>query len=545
MDKYMRRIILFLVAWVVVGIAQGQTVNKYWVTLRDKAGSMYSLDNPSAFLGPRALERRDRLGIALDSLDLPVSEAYIVALRQAGFRVQNRSKWLNGVAVFADSTRMAALLDSMPFVVAYQLCDSGTLYPPETEVMGGYYPVDYVEYENAFDHNYYNWGYDQIRQLHGDSLHSAGYQGEGMLIGVCDGGFPGVDSIAFFDTLRAEGRLVATRDFVWLGDNVYNVHSHGTMVLSTMATYLPGFYVGTAPKASYILCRTENTTSETLLEEYNWVAAAEYLDSMGADVVTTSLGYFYFDDSTQNHTLRDLDGRTAPITLGAEVAVSRGMVVVNSAGNEGQSIPQHLGVPADGEHVLTVGAVDEMGDWASFSSYGPTWDFRIKPDVMALGSYVPCAASTGKLVWSSGTSFSGPIIAGMMACVRQRYPMLSPEQLCDSVRSWCDSADTPGRKRGYGIPDFSKAVGDTTYMGIADRTIDAVAIYPNPANDYFVIDANIERQSEMMVINMLGREMMRKPIVKGITQVNISSLPKGIYFIRIANTTFCQKLVKK
>lgn len=543
----MKRIILLLVAWVVVSNAQGQTVNKYWVTLRDKAGSEYTLDNPSAYLGPRALERRAQFGIVVDSLDLPVSEAYIAALQQAGFMVQNRSKWLNGVAVFADSSSWTARLDTMPFVAGYRLCDSGTLYAPETEGMEGYYPEDMVEYENAYDSNYYHWGYWQIRQLHGDSLHSAGYQGQGVLIGVCDGGFPGVDSIAFFDTLREEGRLVATRDFVWLGDNIFNVHGHGTMVLSTMASYLPGFYVGTAPKASYILCRTENTTTESVMEEYNWVAAAEYLDSMGADVVTSSLGYYTFDDSTQNHTLRDLDGQTAPMTIGAEVAVSRGMVVLNSAGNEGRSDPQHMGVPADAEHVLTVGAVDSAGVWAAFSSHGPTWDGRIKPDVVALGRKVPCASSNGMITKASGTSLSGPIMAGMMACVRQRYPMLSPEQLCDSARMWSDSADTPGMERGYGIPDFSKAVGDTTGTceAIESVAVDDFAIYPNPASDYFVMDANVEGFSELMVVNILGMEMMRQPLKKGITRVNISSLPKGVYFIRMTNTTSCQKLVKK
>lgn len=513
---------------------QAQRVDKYWVRLRDKQGCGYTLDNPSAFLSQRALERRMNQGISVDSLDLPVSEVYVRTLQEAGLMVQNKSKWLNGVAVFVPESTDVSFLDTLDFVVSAQLLETS---PLEIPYMGGelpvWSPVRPVTCDEPYSRAYYGRAYDQIEQLNGVGLHRAGYEGQGVIIGVCDGGFPGVDTMALLDTLRAEDRIMATRDFVWNGDSVYTVHQHGTSVLSLMAGYRPGLFVGTAPRATYVLCRTENTMIETLMEEYNWVAAAEYLDSLGADMITSSLGYFYFDNSGHDHSLADLDGRTAPMSIAADIAVTRGMLVLNAAGNDGMSLPQHLGVAADAEKVLTVGAATHEGQWAMFSSYGPTADDRVKPDVLALGENVPCANSNGTLGVASGTSLATPIMAGMMACLWQRFPEWTPAQLCDSVRAWGHLASSPEMTAGYGIPDFGRALPEEPAVGI-EEPMAGISLYPNPAHAYFVIAGTTE--GRLTIYDVMGR-VMRAADCCG--RVSTQGLPAGVYFVRITSAKGC------
>lgn len=531
---------LLLTAWTV----EAQPVYKYWVEFTDKRGTPFRIDAPAEYLGPRALERRAWQRIQIDSLDLPVNPAYIEALQQEGLTVLHRSRWLNGVIAYsADS--LAEDREWPDFVQEVRLCEVSPLSMPDTDFPNLGYPLPLFDYDTLYGADYYGGGFVQIAQLNGQSLHRCGYNGEGVLVGVCDCGFPGVDTAAIFDSMRAEGRLIATRDFVWPRENnVFTIHSHGTHALSTMAVLVPGMYVGTAPKATYVLCRTENVLSETLLEEYNWVVAAEWLDSLGADVISTSLGYFFFDDSSQNHSLNDLDGRTAPMSRAAGIAVSRGMLVVNSAGNDGASSPQHLNVPADVPQVLTVGAVNSVGERADFSSYGPTRTFCTKPDVMALGVDVLSASPDGLFRYTNGTSLSCPVMAGMMACLRQRFPRMTPRQLCDSVRAWGSMGLFPDCFSGYGISDFSHAVSSQP-VGIPDGDGQGAMflLYPNPT-----------RQEAMVVLPSAGRvevydlkgERVFCHEVDGMTgQVKLPLLPAGVYLVRVSSSSGinCRKLV--
>lgn len=528
----MRKIVLCFALVCCVLSLQAQRTDKYWVSLRDKQGCVFMLDNPSEFLSVRALERRQRQGIVVDSLDLPVSEVYVQALRQAGLTVQNQSKWLNGVAVFVPEGEDISFLDTVDFVVSTQLLETGSVEVPNVGDNSPIWnPLRPASYDQPYSRAYYGHAYTQINQLNGIDLHKAGFEGQGIIIGVCDGGYPGVDTMGLLETLRTDGRILATRDFVWKGGSVYSVHPHGTSVLSLMASYKPGLMVGTAPRASYVLCRTENTLVETLMEEYNWVAAAEYLDSLGADMITTSLGYFYFDYSGHNHGLEDLDGKTAPMTIAADIAVSRGMLVLNAAGNDGMSSPQHLGAPADAEKVLTVGAATREGTWARFSSYGPTADGRVKPDIMALGEDVPCANSQGVLSASSGTSLATPIMAGMMACLWQKYPDWTPAQLCDSVRAWGSLAHSPDLYAGYGIPDFGRAMGNCSIIA---QPVADVHLYPNPARDYFVVDGL--EQCELAIYDALGRVVK---VAKDSDRVSTQGMKSGVYFVKITAAKGC------
>lgn len=540
MNKKRVSFILLLLTFSIVDVSQGQEVYKFWIKLHDKVGCAFSIDNPSAYLSQRALERRQHQRIAIDSLDLPLSETYLRAFRQAGFIIQNQSKWLNGVTLFSPDSMMVYALDTMSFVDTVIFCERSTIEAPNIVAVGpglAYLPM---AYDSIYDSNYYLHSYPPIAQLNGIDLHRNGFEGQGLIIGVCDGGYPGVDSIVYFKAMRDEGRLLATRDFVWSGNQVFSIHGHGTKVLSLMASYLPGYFVGTAPKASYVLCRTENTERETILEEYNWIAAAEYLDSIGADIITTSLGYFTFDDSLQNHTLSDLDGNTTPITIAADIAVSRGMLVLNAAGNNGEEGNGRLNAPADAKQVLTVGAVTIEKEWAQFSSFGPTADMRVKPDVMAMGAEVYGATAEGNLSMASGTSLATPIMAGMMACLWQRYPNLTPSQLCDSVRAWGSLADHVDMHSGYGIPDFSRAFSADSVQGVDIQQMTGAPLLfklsPNPCwkSVWVELPTGFSSSGAVLIIrDLMGRLIKEIPISTTRFAVPLDGMPPGTYYVTV------------
>lgn len=525
--------------------AEAQQVYRYWVTFADKAGTPYTLDNPSAYLGPRALERRAKIGIGIDSLDLPVNPAYLEYLRQAGGTVWSVSKWLNGAVVFSDN-EMAATLEALPCVqTVTSLGQGGTLAPEAEESYG--YDVDTVAYDSIYDRGYYGYGHRNIRQLNLMPLHRAGYDGRGVMIGVCDAGFPGVESRKAFAALRESGRLVATRNFAYADNDVYCAHMHGTSVLSCMAGLHPGRLVGSAPQASYVLCITERTEEESPIEELLWASAVEWMDSLGVDIVNTSLGYVTFDDITFNHPYSDFDGRTAPLSRAAETAVSRGMMMVVAAGNDGYLDTPSIYTPADAESVLTVGAVSDEGGRAFFSSWGPTADGRIKPDVMALGESSSVVLPDGNLLQLDGTSFASPIMAGAVACVMQMHPRWSPARICDSLRTWGDNALTPDNENGYGIPDISRAmlaVDDTTdHSAIAVADVLPCRLYPNPVES----EATLTLPAGMPVVegtlyDALGRRRMDCRLSGGQHRLDLRGLEAGVYVLHLTSPVGRQTL---
>ena len=375
----MKKLALLLLAFIACAFAQAQiATNIYYVQFTDKNDSPYSIDAPEAFLSQRALDRRARLGIAIDEYDIPVNPQYLEAVANCGAELINPTKWLNGVTIRATNSAVIDAINALEFVETVRNCPNN----PEAQLRKQQHmekEMIPVQGDNMV-RGYYGGGYTQITQLNADKLHEAGYQGEGMIIAILDGGFEGTDVHPCFDNMREEGRLLGVRDFVYTSTTVYSQSTHGTSCLSTMAAYVPQTFVGTAPKASYYLLHTEDGTQENIIEEYNWVSGAEYADSLGVDVTTTSLGYIDFDMSQWDHPFSHYDGHTAPMSIGAEIAASRGMICLNSAGNEGEGTCT-LGIPADAEHILTIGAVDDQGERAYFSSVGPTYDGRIKPDV--------------------------------------------------------------------------------------------------------------------------------------------------------------------
>ncbi len=421
-----------------------------WVFFSDKGQDATALlSQPEALLSPAALERRAEKGLALDQHDLPVASAYLQSLRDLGLDVVGTSRWLNAAAVQGDAADWTAV-KAMPQVIGMRPVANFTRYSAPTEAnLETLLPTGTApEYGRAERQN---------TMINIAPLHEAGITGKGVTVAVLDAGFPGVDKVDAFAKLREEGRIVATYDFVEDTSYVYWASSHGTNVLSTIAADLPGEMVGTAPDVKVILCRTEYAPTETQVEEHNFVAAIEFADSVGVDLIHASLGYTQFDNPEESYSYEDLDGDKGITTRAVDLAAQKGIIVTISAGNEGSDPWRHISVPGDADSVLTVGAVDRDEKLAYFSSVGPTADGRIKPDVVAMGVATAVVRPSGKIGASNGTSFSGPIMAGVMACLRQAHPERSNMDLIQAIRLSGDQYNFPDNEYGYGVPDAAFA----------------------------------------------------------------------------------------
>ena len=424
---------------------------KYRVYLTDKNQSEFSIRHPEEFLSQKAIDRRNRQGIKIDETDLPVCATYLNQIRNQGVKVMHTSKWNNTVVVSCVDTTVMARIAQLPFV-------SGTRrvahYTKADRLPG---PERKERVSQGFGltagSTYGSLAFDQINQLNGIALHGAGFRGQGMTIAVIDGGFYNADVIRGFEKTK----ILGTKDFTNPADEFYATESHGMMVLSCMGANIPNFMIGTAPEAGFWLIRSEDGGSEQLIEEDNWSAAIEFADSVGVDVINTSLGYYDFDNKADNLGHESLDGRTHICSNSASMVASKGMILCCSAGNEGSGRWKKITAPADAFDVLTVGAVDPNGSRVAFSSQGNTADGRIKPDVMAIGMPSAVYSTNGTVTYSAGTSFASPILCGMVACLWQALPNLNAYQIMDLVRKSSNHADHPDELYGYGIPDFFKA----------------------------------------------------------------------------------------
>ena len=434
--------ILFLLLFPTIVFAQDGAF-RYFISFNNKANTDYSINTPKQYLSLKTIAKRQKYSIPIDSTDLPISAQYINVLTLEGFVIENKSKWFNGVIVSTFDSLLIQTLNHN-FIDAVISFGSWQNTKKVSEKWGiNYSSTDYAD------------AYNQLNMLGGHQLHNKGYKGSGMTIAVIDAGFYKVNELDVFADLQ--NQILATYDFVDRNANVYDDHTHGMMVLSTMGAKQSGKMIGTAPEADYLLFRTEDVFSENLIEEYMWVCAAEYADSSGADIINSSLGYTTFDDSTQNHTYADMDGKTAPISIGAGIACDKGIIVVNSAGNSGNSNWHYIGAPADHPAVLSVGAVDENEEFASFSSYGPNAEGFTKPNVVAQGKNTVVATSSNEVMIGNGTSFSSPVTAGMVACLWGANPDKSPEEIKRAIYVSADRYLSPDIQFGYGIPNYYDA----------------------------------------------------------------------------------------
>ncbi|AWH87032.1 peptidase S8 [Flavobacterium album] len=521
---------LLYILFLLISIAVSAQQEDAWVYFTNKPDAGFYLANPLEMLSQKAIDRRAAHNIPLDVIDVPIHQAYIDGITASpGITVMAKSKWLNCLHVRGseDAVNDLASLDFVDHIdFANKLLNTsgrpGSIQQPAlvNKVM-----------ETQADFNY-GTSVNQIQMLNGNVLHQQNFTGAGMTIAVLDAGFPGVDNLQPFQRLRDNNLILGGYNFVSQSDNFYSGGTHGMMVLSTMGGYTEGQLVGTAPDAFYYLFVTEDVSGENPVEESYWVQAAEMADSLGADVINTSLGYFIYDNPAYSYAYEDINGETAFITRGANIAFSRGMLCVTSAGNTANTANLHIGVPADAFNTLTVGAVNATEEYASFSSVGPSYDMRVKPDVMAQGVASALSGVDGSIGAANGTSFSSPITAGLVACLWQALPGLSNAEILQVVKQSADRYANPNIQYGYGIPDFAMALNDG--LGLEDVKKQPFLIYPNPTQGVvnFVFPKGI-LSATVTVFNSLGQKVTEENLSLDHTSVTMNELAKGVYSYRI------------
>ena len=423
----------------------------YRLYLTDKKQTEYKLSKPDRFLSSKALERRRRQHLEVDSTDLPIPQVYLQMIEGMGVKVMSHSKWNNTVVVRVSDQNSINSLLTLPFVGRAMKVWSA---PDSLKKEHRMKCADSFPESDHNEGHYYGAGGAQIGLINGKPLHDAGFKGKGMTIAILDGGFMNADRMVMMKNIR----ILGYHDFVAVPTtSIFAETEHGTMVLSCMGMNKPEYFVGTAPEAEYWLLRSEDNATETPVEEDYWAAAVEFADSVGVDVINSSLGYQDFDEEEMNHTYIELNGRTALISRTASMLAHKGIIHVNSAGNDGMNVWKKINFPADATDILAVGAVNMLKNNAAFSSVGPSDDGRVKPDVMALGSPAAVVDGRGAIGYNMGTSFSAPIIAGMVTCLWQALPQKTAIEIMDLVRRSGSNYSTPNNVMGYGIPDFLKA----------------------------------------------------------------------------------------
>jgi serine protease AprX len=513
-----------------------------WVYFNAKPNSSTYLSNPLSMLTQRALDRRTAQGISLDVSDVPIYQPYIDQITSStGISVYAKSKWLNCLHIRGSQSDIMAL-SALSFVDHIRFADNALNLKMTIPKLVK--PVN-----KKFDINVsYNYGnsFNQIQMLNGHLLHQQNYTGEGKIIAVLDAGFPGVNTAQPFQRLFDNNLVLGGYDFVNKNTDFYTGNAHGTMVLSTMGGYTDGQLVGTAPNAGYYLFITEDVNSENPVEESNWVEAAEEADRLGVDIINSSLGYFEYDNPAYSHNYSDMTGNTNFASQGANMAFSKGIVVVASAGNNAESVEPHVGVPAEALHVLAIGAVTNMEAYATFSSIGPSFDGRVKPDVVAQGQSSVVSYIDGAIVTGSGTSFSGPIMAGMIASFWQAVPTLTNQQIIDVVKQSANKFTTPDIYYGYGIPNFQLAL--TNALAVKSFYNTTFTLYPNPVQDSISLGfPDAIENTTFTLFNLLGQTILEKKATKSDASVSLESIHSGVYYYKIESNTYSQsgKIIKK
>lgn len=546
---------IFLTLFLVVVVFSSSWGQKYWVFFKDKGPEQtYYQQHPEGLLSERAMEKRMTRNIPLDDRDIPISKTYLDQLREAGLAPERASKWLNAVSVDTDlslfelQSLCAGVTDMRPV---------GTFILNREETESPAPPLPHTEATSSFNYGQTQF---QVQQLNADCLHDRGFTGAGVLVAVFDAGFRAMDTINAFDSLWTTNRIVQYWDFVNNDTTIFDENSHGMQVASCIAAFESGNYVGTGPGVSLLLARTEDVSQEVHQEEDNWLAAVEWADSLGADMIQSSLGYSTFDAGQGDYTYQDMNGGTAIITKAADIAADKGILVVSSAGNEGNGSWNYITAPCDADSILCVGAVNFFDERAGFSSVGPTSDGRIKPDVMALGAGVTVIGTAGNVTFSSGTSFSAPLTCGMVACLVEAHPLRSNMEVIEAVRQSSDRYTTPDTAYGYGIPDACKA---DSILTVLDSTIMAISvpvspdgffkIYPNPVEDELVVEpvALGENITNLKVVSVSGQEVMAAHLSGGtsdIQRLSTEHLAEGMYILQLETRSgkrFVHKFLKQ
>jgi hypothetical protein len=449
---------LFLFVW---NAQTGKAQTRYIVKFKDKAFQTASLSDPSSYLSSRSIARRQRYNIPLDSTDLPVTSRYVDSLRKLPtVTVLSTSKWLNQVAIQTTDASVLTIINNFPFVQSVNSI-AARLANRTTEVDKAWETSEPLSYSRITDaSSYYEYGLSsgQVNIHNGSFLHDLGLRGQGMIIGMLDAGFYLYTSLKAFDSVNSNGQILDTYDFVQRHSSVVEDHPHGMQCFSIIAANIPGEFVGTAPKANFFLYRSEEAATEYPIEEHNWVCAAERVDSAGGDIISSSLGYTRFNNPAYDHTYADLNGNITMAAVGADLAAKKGILVLNSAGNDGNNSWKYISTPADADSVLAVAAVNSVGVVGAFSSYGPSADGQVKPDVASVGVSAIHQATNNTISRGNGTSYACPNLAGLVTCLWQGFSEFNNMFIVDVIKRASNSYSLPNDRIGYGIPDMKKAV---------------------------------------------------------------------------------------
>ena len=554
MLKFSKIIILILICYISQSLFSQTKVakNTYFISFKDKNENL--IENPNLFLSKKAIERRQKYDISIVYNDLPISQIYIDSIKNMGIKVLNKSKWLNGITIFSEDSILIESLKNIKFIENFSQETNNSeskKITPNTEKI-----IDYSNLPERLtnpkkvkkEKNVYNYGdsREQIEMNHGNYLHNNGFRGENMLIAITDGGFTKVNELSAFEQMRKENRILGGYNFVNQSDSIYGYGTHGTSCLSILGGFEEGKLIGAAPKANFLILISEDGKSEMPIEEYNWVSAAEFADSAGADIISVSLGYFVFDEKELNHTYNDLDGKTSAISKAATIAASKGMIVCISAGNSGRTKEPWITPPGDAENILTVGAVEYNGNIAEFSSIGYTSDGRVKPDVLAVGHLNVYQTTTGRYFKGSGTSFAAPIISGLTACLWQKFPQKNNLEIIDAIKKSSTNYFNPNNTFGYGIPDFEIASlilenDKNQIVGLSDVVVksDFDIFLKNNINDKININIKNTKNKTVYKFSLIAGEKDIKHTVP------INSLQSGVYNIELQiNKEIIKKTVK-
>ncbi|UGS24561.1 S8 family serine peptidase [Flavobacterium channae] len=538
----MNRKLLFFFTFFFCYVVQAQ--EDAWVYFNDKPDAAFYLSNPLQMLSQRALDRRTTQGILLNDTDVPISQTYIDEVTNTtGITVMAKSKWLNALHIRGSQSDIQTLTN-LTFVNRVEFADRtlNSRTAPTNRVR----EIQNVnkQLEVLVDYNY-GGSSNQIQMLNGHLLHQQNYTGQGKIIAVMDAGFPGVDTASPFQRLRDNNLILGGYNFPDRNTSFYTRGSHGTNVLSCMGGYVDNQLVGTAPDAQYYLFITEDINSENPVEESYWVEAAEMADSLGVDVINTSLGYFEYDIPNYSYSYADMNGTKTFISRGADMAFSKGMICVTSAGNSGATSEPHIATPADAITTLTIGAVNATEDYVSFSSIGPSFDGRVKPDVCAKGLSATVSNTAGAIVNANGTSFSSPIMAGMVTSFWSAVPNMTNAEVVQFVKQSADLYANPTIFKGYGVPDFQLALSNA--LSLNSNEIASVVLYPNPVKDKILVSLpNDGTSAKLTLYNNIGQQVNSYVINETNSTIYLESLASGLYFYQVefANKTAKGKLLK-
>ena len=562
----MKRPLVLLCTFILLGLScSGQAYTRYKIVFTDKNGTPFSLNEPQAYLSARAILRRQRQGIPVDSTDLPIVPRYIDSVMAAGpVTLLNHCNWLNQIVIQTSDPAALGRIAALPFVKAADSIGLRRAAPLETvpadkfsreKALPQTLRIRNIQEQSALD---YGASYAQIHLHHGDFLHDKGLLGQGMVIAMLDAGFDGINTNRALDSLFMQQRLLYTWNYVYDTSYVFAYHWHGANCLSIIASDLPGQMIGSAPRASFLLLLTEDVRSEQPIEEDNWAAAAQFADSAGADLITSSLGYSLFDNPAYNLSYSDLNGKVADISIAASLAVKKGMIVVNAAGNDGLDSWKHIIAPADGYGVLAVGAVDARENIAPFSSFGPTADGRISPVVASVGWNTDLVDTSGMVTTGSGTSYATPNMAGLVACLWEAFPNLTNYQILTAVEKSADHYSDPGDQIGFGVPDFEIAYDSLQQIeqNSVQAHVDSILgtselkVFPNPFNGLFHIAfrSALSGPALCAMYDASGRMVAEQSLevtagTDHLLDWNLPGEPDGLYFVRI--TLGSQTLVAK